>query len=156
MAVAVVVLSTAAAVAVAAGAAAAAPPPVAVELGGPVRVSGPSNTGYLWFPNALTLVPTGSGGSVAVLRVAVHEDANMAADIATLFTSVNGGSSWTAQTPGCTTETTSQCTIPMVCSASAPGCRAEQYGPTQSWNLAIPQPDGTLPALSAHSGRTRV
>ena len=120
-----------------------------VQLERPVRVSGPTGTGVLWFPDPLTLVPS---NGVLVLRAAVHTDANMPTNAAALFTSTSGGVTWVSRTQGCTTANTAACSIPAkVCTAGArarvnpPDCStAAQYGPTQSWELTIPQPDGTL------------
>ena len=104
-----------------------------------------SNRGTLWFPHAISTLPSG----VLLLRVAVHPDALMPYNHAALFTSVDRGRSWLPQSPECSNANVSACSLQF----SAADSDHQLFSPTLSWEMAIPQAAGScggqeLPALS--------
>ena len=103
-----------------------------------------SNRGTLWFPHAISTLPSG----VLLLRVAVHPDALMPYNHAALFTSVDRGRSWLPQNPGCSNANVSACSLQF----SATDRDQQLFSPTLSWEMAIPQAAGScdqkLPATA--------
>ena len=104
----------------------------AVQMGTPLRVDGRSE-GTFWFPNTITTM----GNGVIILRVSVHADVTTSLNEAAIYTSIDNGESFQLQTPGC--EAKKPCKLHWT---DAKG-QKHAYGPTRSWELSIPQADGS-------------
>jgi hypothetical protein len=111
----------------------------AVQLDPPARIayrtpepgdqySNGSNAGVLWFPHTITTLPSG----VLLLRIAVHPDADMPYNHATILTSVDRGKNFVSQTPGCSNANVSACSLPYA------DDNDQRFGPTRSWEMAVP------------------
>ena len=102
-----------------------------------------TNQGIVWFPHPITTLASG----VLFLRLAVHPDATMPFNHAAIFTSADRGKSWLPQTRGCSNADVAACSLPLA------GSPADRFGPTLSWEMAVPQ---TCKAAALSSDGDRV
>jgi hypothetical protein len=94
-----------------------------------------SNAGVLWFPHAISTLPSG----VLLLRIAVHPDADMPYNHATLLTSKDRGKTFVSQTPDCSNANVAACSLPYFPDATGHSAAApRRFGPTRSWEMAVP------------------